>query len=161
INKARSHGADLFISVHADSFHDSKASGASVYILSEKGSSSEAARWLAESENRADLIGGISLDDKGDLLAQVLLDLSQSASKQASVGLAQSLRDGLAEVTKLHQGQVQQAGFAVLKAPDIPSVLVEIGFISNHIGEENLRSAQYQEKRAQALVNGVVHHCTR
>lgn len=161
INKARSHGADLFISIHADSFHDSKASGASVYILSEKGSSSEAARWLAESENRADLIGGISLDDKGDLLAQVLLDLSQSASKQASYELAESLLEGLSKVTKLHQKQVQQAGFAVLKAPDIPSVLVEIGFISNHIGEENLRSSQYQEKIAQALVNGVLHHFSK
>ncbi|MCS5707547.1 N-acetylmuramoyl-L-alanine amidase [Candidatus Berkiella cookevillensis] len=155
INKARGQGADLFVSIHADSFKDSKATGASVFILSEKGASSEAARWLAESENRADLIGGISLDDKGDVLAQVLLDLSQSATKAASYELGQSVLNSLGRVTNLHKASVQQAGFAVLKSPDIPSILVEVGFLSNHIGEENLRKAAHQEKIASALLEGV------
>src|SRR5690606_12312086 len=118
-------------------------------------------RWLAESENRADLIGGISLDDKGDILAQVLFDLSQSASKQASIELAESILGSLSKVTKLHQAKVQQAGFAVLKAPDIPSVLVEVGFISNHTIEENLRQAHYQEKIAQAMFSGIKQYFTQ
>lgn len=155
INIARRQGADLFISVHADSFRDPKARGASVYILSEKGASSEAARWLAETENRSDLMGGISLDDKGDILAQVLLDLSQSASKMASYELGRSVLSSLAKVTKLHQSDVQQAGFVVLKSPDIPSILVEVGFISNHRGEYNLRKKGHQQKVAQAILQGV------
>lgn len=161
INKARGQGADLFVSIHADSFKDPKATGASVFILSEKGASSEAARWLAESENRADLIGGISLDDKGDVLAQVLLDLSQSATKAASYELGQSVLNSLGRVTNLHKASVQQAGFAVLKSPDIPSILVEVGFISNHIGEENLRKANHQEKIASALLEGVKGYFAR
>lgn len=161
INKARAQGADLFVSIHADSFKDSKATGASVFILSEKGASSEAARWLAESENRADLIGGISLDDKGDVLAQVLLDLSQSATKAASYELGDAVLNSLGRVTNLHKASVQQAGFAVLKSPDIPSILVEVGFISNHIGEENLRKAAHQEKIASALLEGVKAYFAR
>ena len=155
IAHARRQGADLFISVHADSFKDPKASGASVYILSEKGESSEAARWLAESENRADLMGGVSLDDKGDILAQVLLDLSQSASKEASYTLGNEVLGSLAKVTKLHKRKVQQADFVVLKSPDIPSILVELGFISNPQGEQNLSRSYHKEKLAQALLEGI------
>lgn len=155
ISHARQQGADLFISIHADSFKDPKASGASVYILSEKGESSEAARWLAESENRADLIGGVSLDDKGDILAQVLLDLSQSASKAASYELGSEVLSSLSKVTNLHKRKVQQAGFAVLKSPDIPSILVELGFISNPQGERNLSKPHYKAKLADALLEGI------
>jgi len=155
ISYARQQGADLFISIHADSFKDPKASGASVYILSEKGESSEAARWLAASENRADLIGGVSLDDKGDILAQVLLDLSQSASKAASYELGGEVLSSLSKVTKLHKRKVQQAGFAVLKSPDIPSILVELGFISNPQGERNLLQPLYKAKLADALLDGI------
>lgn len=155
IQRARKQGADLFISIHADSFKDSKANGASVYILSEKGESSEAARWLAERENRADLIGGVSLDDKGDILAQVLLDLSQSASKAASYEFGESVLKSLSKVTKLHKRKVQQAGFAVLKSPDIPSILVELGFISNRDGERNLSRSHHRETLANALLDGI------
>tara|TARA_R110002110_G_scaffold400317_1_gene616607 strand:+ start:22031 stop:23359 length:1329 start_codon:yes stop_codon:yes gene_type:complete len=155
ISYARRQGADLFVSVHADSFKDPKATGASVYILSEKGESSEAARWLAESENRADLIGGVSLDGKGDILAQVLLDLSQSASKAASYDLGNEVLASLAKVTNLHKKKVQQAGFVVLKSPDIPSILVELGFISNPQGERNLSKPFHKEKLAQAMLEGI------
>lgn len=152
---AREQGADLFISVHADSFKDPRASGASVFVLSEKGASNEAARWLAERENRADLVGGISLEDKGDLLASVLLDLSQTASQSASHELASHLIANLSKITNLHHKTVQRAGFMVLKSPDIPSVLVELGFISNQRGEEKLLSPVYQTVLAQALLSGV------
>lgn len=155
ITKARREGADLFISIHADSFKDPKANGASVYILSDKGESNEAARWLAERENRADLIGGVSLDDKGDLLAQVLLDLSQSASKAASYELGEDVLQNLAKVTRLHKNKVQQAGFVVLKSPDIPSILVELGFVSNPLGERNLSRPYFRENLAQALLEGI------
>lgn len=152
---AREQGADLFISVHADSFKDPRASGASVFVLSEKGASNEASRWLAERENRADLVGGISLEDKGDLLASVLLDLSQTASQTASYELAGHLIGQLGKITDLHHKTVQHAGFMVLKSPDIPSVLVELGFLSNPKGEEKLASASHQQALAKALFAGV------
>lgn len=152
---AREQGADLFISVHADSFNDPRASGASVYVLSEKGASNEASRWLAERENRADLVGGVSLEDKGDVLASVLLDLSQTASRNASQELATHLISNLGKVTDLHHKSVQRAGFMVLKSPDIPSVLVELGFISNHTGEEKLAHATHQQALANALLSGI------
>ncbi len=152
---ARDKGADLFISVHADSFKDTRASGASVFVLSEKGASNEAARWLAERENRSDLIGGVKLEDKGDLLASVLLDLSQTASQSASHELASHLIANLAKVTDLHHKTVQHAGFMVLKSPDIPSVLVELGFISNHNGEKKLQTPSHQQALATALLTGV------
>jgi N-acetylmuramoyl-L-alanine amidase len=152
---ARQQGADLFISVHADSFKDSRASGASVYVLSEKGASNEAARWLAEKENRSDLVGGVKLEDKGDLLASVLLDLSQTASQSASHDLATHLIANLGKVSDMHHKTVQRAGFLVLKSPDIPSVLVELGFISNHRGEEKLATMKYQDTLASALLSGV------
>lgn len=152
---ARDHGADLFISIHADSFKDPRASGAAVFVLSEKGASSEAARWLAESENRADLIGGVSLDNKSGILASVLLDLSQTASKSASQELGTHLIQQLGKVTDLHHETVQHAGFMVLKSPDIPSVLVELGFISNKKGEKALASPSHQMVLARALLSGV------
>ena len=152
---ARDKGADLFISVHADSFKDARATGASVFVLSEKGASNEAARWLAERENRSDLIGGVKLEDKGDLLASVLLDLSQTASQTASHELATHLIANLGKVTDMHHKTVQRAGFMVLKSPDIPSVLVELGFISNHKGEQKLATAAHQQALATALLSGV------
>lgn len=152
---AREQGADLFISVHADAFNDTRAKGASVFVLSEKGASNEAARWLAERENRSDLIGGVSLEDKGNILASVLLDLSQTASQSASNELASNIMGQLGKITDLHHKTVQSAGFAVLKSPDIPSVLVELGFISNQQGEEQLVNPRHQRALANAILAGV------
>jgi len=152
---ARKEGADLFISIHADAFHHPRAKGASVFVLSERGSSSEAARWLADHENRADLVGGVSLNDKSNTLASVLLDLSQTASSAASMELADYLLQSLGRVSPLHRARVEQAGFMVLKSPDIPSVLVETGFISNPEGERFLNTPHSQEKLAEALLDGL------
>lgn len=152
---AREQGADLFISVHADAFENPKARGASVFVLSEKGASNEAARWLAEKENRSDLIGGVSLEDKGSVLASVLLDLSQTASQAASYELGNHIIKHLGDMTDLHHKTVQSAGFAVLKSPDIPSVLVEIGFISNYEGEKQLQDPNHQKAIAMAILSGV------
>lgn len=155
IDIARKHQADLFISIHADAFHNPRANGASVYTLSQSGASSEAALWLAEQENRSDLIGGVSLDDKDDVLASVLLDLSQTASTQASLAMGSAVLQQLGGMTRLHSKQVQNAGFAVLKSPDIPSILVETGFISNPDNEKNLKNGAYQEKVARAILSGI------
>ena len=155
IEKARDMKADLFISIHADAFNDGRARGASVYALSAKGASSEAARWLAESENNADLIGGVSLDDKDDLLASVLLDLSQNATIAASLDVGADVLGELDKLGDLHKPKVEQAGFVVLKSPDIPSILVETGFISNSREERNLRDHNYQRKLALAILHGV------
>jgi N-acetylmuramoyl-L-alanine amidase len=152
---ARNANADLFISIHADAFQDATVKGSSVYVLSESGASSEAALWLAKSENASDLIGGVSLEDKEDVLATVLLDLSQSATKQASVDIAQSVLKSCHAVGELHKDDVQKAGFMVLKAPDIPSILVETAFISNPSEEENLLNTEYQTKMADAIFKGV------
>lgn len=156
--KAHQHKADLFISIHADAFRDSRAKGASVYTLSPGGASSEHARLLAEKENAADLIGGVSLEDKDDLLAAVLLDLSQTATIGASIDAGDQILKRLKGVARLHKPQVEQAGFRVLKSPDIPSILVETAFISNPSEERNLRSRRYQEKMAQAITAGVKHY---
>jgi len=155
INKAREHKADLFISIHADAAEDSDAHGSSVYTLSERGATNEAARWLAERENAADLVGGVSLDDKDDLLASVLLDLSQTATSEASMKVAQHILDGLRQVGRVHRRGVEQAGFVVLKSPDIPSILVETAYISNPSEEKKLRSGRYQQDLAEAILNGV------
>ncbi len=155
IAKARDHKADLFISIHADAFRDSRVSGSSVYILSKKGSSSEAARWLAEQENASDLIGGVSLDDKDDMLASVLLDLSQTASLEASIDVADRVLSGLKGLGKVHKRKVQSAGFAVLKSPDIPSILIETAYISNPKEENRLLDESYQYKLAQSILNGL------
>lgn len=155
IIKARQHQADLFISIHADAFTHPRANGASVFTLSERGASSEAARWLATSENRADLVGGVSLDDKDDVLTSVLLDLSQTASKESSLSVGQAILNNLGQITALHGKQVQQAGFAVLKSPDIPSILVETEFISNPQSEKKLRSPAYHREVAQSILSGI------
>lgn len=155
IRKARQYQADLFVSIHADAYPHDRARGSSVFVLSERGASSEAARWLAERENQADLIGGVSLDDKDQVLASVLLDLSQSATIEASLEAANSLLQSLDGVGALHKSRVQHAGFVVLKSPDIPSVLVETAFLSNPREEKRLRDARYQQKIASALMGGI------
>ncbi len=155
IQKAREHQADLFVSVHADAFKNTTARGSSVYVLSSKGATDEAARWLAARENAADLVGGVSLDDKDEVLASVLLDLSQTAAIGASLEVGEHVLAGLGGVGKLHKHSVQQAGFAVLKSPDIPSILVETAFISNPDEERLLNTKQHQEKVATAIVTGV------
>ncbi|MFC4258294.1 N-acetylmuramoyl-L-alanine amidase [Marinobacter lacisalsi] len=155
---ARKHNADLFVSVHADAFRSPQPSGASVFALSQRGATSETARWLARSENRSDLIGGeggVTLGDKDDVLAGVLLDLSMTASINASVGVGGYILDQLGDVTKLHKRGVEQAAFVVLKSPDIPSILVEAGFISNPREERNLASANHQRKVARAVFDGI------
>ena len=156
--RARKMNADILVSIHADAFKSPKAKGASVYTLSPRGASSEAARWLAESENGADLVGGVggfSLDNKDSMLAGVLLDLSQTASMRASVTTGSQVLSELGRVTKLHKQQVEKAGFVVLKSPDIPSILVETGFISNPTEAKNLNSKNHQHKLARAIFNGV------
>jgi N-acetylmuramoyl-L-alanine amidase len=155
INKARKQGADMFISIHADAFHDRRAHGSSVFVLSRRGASSEMARWLARKENAADLAGGVSLDDKDDVLAEVLLDLSQTATIEASVDVADNILGEMKRLGKTHKSTVQQAGFMVLKSPDIPSVLVETAFISNPTEEKRLRSSSHQEKLARAMLKGI------
>jgi N-acetylmuramoyl-L-alanine amidase len=155
MEKARHQRADLFVSIHADAFRNGRASGASVYVLSQNGATSEAARWLAESENDADLIGGVSLEDKDDLLRSVLLDLSQNATIAASLDVGGNVLRELGHVGKVHKKRVEQAGFVVLKSPDIPSILVETGYISNSREERNLRSKNYQRKLARAMLKGV------
>jgi N-acetylmuramoyl-L-alanine amidase len=152
---AREQRADLFVSIHADSFKDPRVRGSSVYVLSRNGASSEAARWLAEQENAADLVGGVSLDDKDDLLASVLLDLSQTATLSASTDVGTSVLKQLGTLGKTHKRRVQRAGFMVLKSPDIPSILVETAFLSNPTEEERLRNRAHQRKLAKAMTAGV------
>ncbi|MDB6096158.1 MAG: amiC, partial [Francisellaceae bacterium] len=147
--------ADLFISIHADAFHNRRAEGASVFTLSENGASSTAAKWLADRENKTDLIGGINLGKQKKYLAEVLLDLTQTASKSSGLTAANHILRALSKVTKLHRKHVEQAAFAVLKAPDIPSILVETGFISNPRIEAKLKTSFHQKKIAQALSNGI------
>ncbi len=153
--KARDVKADLFISIHADAFRDRRVRGSSVYVLSQRGASSEAAHWLAENENASDLVGGVSLDDKDDVLKSVLLDLSQTASLDASIDAAKSILGGLKTLGKVHKREVQHAGFMVLKSPDIPSLLIETAFISNPAEERRLISKAYRRKLAGSIFNGI------
>lgn len=155
INKAREHKADLFMSIHADAFRDPRVHGSSVYVLSKRGASSEAAKWLAESENASDLIGGVSLEGKDNVLASVLLDLSQTASLEASIDIADRVLKGLKGIGKVHKRTVQSAGFAVLKSPDIPSILIETAFISNPKEEKKLLSASHRKNMTGAIVKGL------
>jgi N-acetylmuramoyl-L-alanine amidase len=156
VNKARKYNADLFVSVHADAFTDPRVSGSSVYVLSQKGASSEHAKWLAEKENASDLIGGIKLEDKDDVLASILLDLSQTASLEASIDVANRILAGLKTVGKLHKRRVESAAFVVLKSPDIPSVLVETAYISNPGEEKKLKNPAHQEALTSAILSGLV-----
>jgi N-acetylmuramoyl-L-alanine amidase len=156
---AREKQADFFISIHADAFTDPQAHGASVYALSTKGATSEAARYLASKENRADLIGGasnLSLDNKDDVLAGVLLDLSMTATLSSSLEAGKYVLKNMGSVARLHKKQVEQAGFLVLKSPDLPSLLIETGFISNPKEARQLSSAKYQQRMADAIYDGLV-----
>ncbi len=155
VQKARRVQADLFVSIHADAFIKPDARGASVFVLSENGASSSAARWLANKENAADLIGGVNFGTKDPMLARTLLDLSQTATINDSLKLGKAVLGELGSVGNLHKGSVEQAGFAVLKAPDIPSILVETAFISNPEEERRLNDEAYQDKLAEAVLSGI------
>ncbi len=155
IQRAREAQADLFISIHADAFYDRRAHGSSVYVLSERGATSEAARLLAERENASDLVGGVKLDDKDDMLASVLLDLSQTGVIGASRTFGEQVITELHKLGRVHKREVQAANFLVLKAPDVPSVLVETAFISNPSEEARLRDARHQQSVASALLSGI------
>ncbi len=155
VEKARKVYADLFVSVHADAFVKPHARGSSVFALSERGATSSAAKWLAKKENDADLIGGVNLDVRDPYLKMTLADLSFTAQINDSLKLARAVLTELGEINTLHKSDVEQAGFAVLKAPDIPSILVETAFISNPDEERKLKSSAYQEQMAEAIVAGI------
>ncbi len=155
VEKARRVRADLFISIHADAFPKKTARGASVFTLSENGATSAAARWLAQRENEADLIGGVNLDVKDPVLARTLLDLSQTATINDSLKLGRAVLAEIGEINTLHKNYVEQAGFAVLKAPDVPSILVETAFISNPEEEKRLRDEKYQTQLAGSILEGI------
>lgn len=155
---ARKKGADLFVSIHADAAPRAAAFGASVFALSDRGATSETARWLADSENQSDLIGGagnVSLDDKDRMLAGVLLDLSMTASLSSSLNVGQKVLSNMGSITPLHKRRVEQAGFMVLKSPDIPSILVETGFISNPNEARKLSTTSHQQALARSITTGV------
>ena len=161
VDKARRVKADLFVSIHADAFLKAHARGSSVFALSERRATSEAARWLARKENEADLVGGVNLDVKDRYLAQTLLDLSQTATIDHSLKLGASVLGALGQVNTLHKAQVEQAGFAVLKAPDVPSILVETAFISNPEEEKRLNDEDYQDRLARAILGGIKRYLAK
>jgi N-acetylmuramoyl-L-alanine amidase len=158
IAKARRHHADLFVSIHADAFKDPRVRGSSVYTLSNGGATSEAAKWLADRENRADLIGGVRLPERNDILATVLLDMTQNATIEHSSIAASRVLRRLRSLGDVHQTHIQKAGFVVLKSPDIPSMLVETAFISNPDEEKRLRNGSYQNKLADSLLQGIIDY---
>ncbi len=158
---ARKMQADLFVSVHADAFKTPHASGSSVYALSQRGATSASAAFLAQRENDSDLVGGVSLSDKDDILAGVLTDLSMTASMDASLRIGANVLSGMGRMTKLHSKRVEQAAFAVLKSPDIPSILVETGFISNPGEARKLATSSYRRQMAHAIFSGVDSHFRR
>jgi N-acetylmuramoyl-L-alanine amidase len=153
--RARRAQADLFVSIHADAAENNAASGSSVYVLSTKGASSQAARWLADKENAADLVGGVSLDNKEGFLSAVLLDLSQSATMRMSEDAAGSVLQSLKDLGKAHKKQVEHANFVVLRSPDVPSMLVETGFITNAEEERKLNDPQHRKRLAFAITQGI------
>jgi N-acetylmuramoyl-L-alanine amidase len=157
---AREHKADLFVSIHADAFTSPTARGSSVFVLSQRGASSQAARWLADQENAADLVG-VKLQDKSDTLASVLLDLSQSATMKASEDMAGQVLDGLKRLGKTHKSSVERANFVVLRSPDVPSMLVETAFISNPDEERALNDPKHQSQLAHAILDGVTSYFSR
>ena len=161
VGKARKVGADLFMSIHADAFVKPNARGSSVFALSERGATSTAARLLAQKQNESDLIGGVKFDVRDRHLAQTLLDLTQTATINDSLKLGKAMLTELGEINRLHKPQVEQAGFAVLKAPDIPSVLVETAFISNPEEEKKLADEGYQDKMAEALLSGIKRYLAK
>ncbi|HQU50740.1 MAG TPA: N-acetylmuramoyl-L-alanine amidase [Casimicrobiaceae bacterium] len=155
VQKARRAQADLLVSIHADAFREPRARGSSVFALSENGATSAAARWLAQKENEADLIGGVNLDVRDPMLARTLLDLSQTAQIADSLKAGRQVLAELSETNALHKREVEQAGFAVLKAPDVPSILVETAFISNPDEEQKLRDPKQQGRYADAIAEGI------
>ena len=161
VDKARRVKADLFVSVHADAFIRPHARGSSVFALSERRATSEAARWLAKKENDADLVGGVNIDVKDRYLAQTLLDLSQTATIDHSLRLGNAVLGELGQVNTLHKAHVEQASFAVLKSPDVPSILVETAFISNPEEEKRLNDEAYQDQLARAILVGIKRYFTR
>jgi len=161
VDKARHVKADLFVSVHADAFIRPHARGSSVFALSERRATSEAARWLAKKENEADLVGGVNIDIKDKYLAQTLLDLSQTATIDHSLRLGNAVLGELGQVNALHKAQVEQASFAVLKSPDVPSILVETAFISNPDEEKRLNDEVYQDQLARAILAGIKRYLAK
>jgi N-acetylmuramoyl-L-alanine amidase len=159
--RARKAEADLFLSVHADAFRDFRVRGSSVYVLSRSGASSEAARLLAESENQSDLVGGVKLNRGDDMLSSVLLDLSQSAALEYSNDAAEHILNQLGQVGRRHRSRVERANFVVLRSPDVPSVLIEVGFISNPQDEQNLNNSTHRRQVAEAITAGVQRHFER
>ncbi len=157
---ARKHHADVFVSIHADAYRDADASGSSVWVLSTHGKVSEAARWLANTQNHDGLLGGVSLDDKSEALAHVLLDLQQSYAIGASKRIANNVLHSLARLGPTHRDHIERANFVVLRSPDIPSILVETAFITNPVGERKLQNGAYQEKIAEAILSGVKTYFT-
>ncbi len=153
--KAREQGADLFVSIHADAFHSRDVNGASVYILSQRGASSEAAKWLAKSENKSDQIGGVVIEDKQDMLSKVLYDLSQNAALEESHKAAKAVQGSLKQVVKLHGNGFGQANFLVLKSPDVPSMLIETGYISNPGDEKKLKDPSHVDKLTLQITEGI------
>ena len=152
---ARKYKADMFVAIHADAWKNDSARGVSVYALSRRGATSEAARWLAARENKSELMGGVELHDKSHLLKSVLISLSQSATIRASLKIGDNLIESVKPFAKLHHDKVEQAAFVVLKSPDIPSLLVETGFLSNPYEARRLRTVWYQKKIALAIMRGV------
>lgn len=161
VQKARRVQADLFISIHADAFITPQANGSSVFALSRSGASSTAARWLADKENQADLIGGINVNSRDANVQRALLDLSTTAQIRDSIMLGSAMLGEIGKINRLHKPRVEQAGFAVLKAPDIPSVLVETAFISNPAEEARLRSPDFQARMADMLLRGIQGYFSR
>jgi N-acetylmuramoyl-L-alanine amidase len=155
VKKARKIKANIFISIHADAFTKRSVRGSSIFALSEKGATSAFAKLIANKENESDLIGGVSIDDKDPVLAKTLLDLSQSATVDDSINLGNHVLSKVKRVNRLHKKHVEQAGFAVLKAPDIPSILIETAFLSNPTEEKNLRSKAFQDKLVKSIFKGI------
>ena len=158
---ARKHGADLFVSIHADSFRNPRVSGSGVYVLSQRGASSEAARWLAKQENASDFVGGVSIDDKDDLLASVLVDLQQTATRSVSFEVGGQVLKSLGRVARRHKRRIEQAGFLVLKSPDIPSILIETGFLTNPSDAKRLSNPEHQDVVARAILDGILDYFHR
>lgn len=158
VQKARSVNADLFVSVHADAFIRPTAGGSSVYVLSERGASSTTAKWIANKENASDLIGGVNIKGTDSQLARVLLDLSTTAQINDSLKLGDAVLGKLGKINRLHKPQVEQAGFAVLRAPDIPSILIETAFISNPHEEQKLSDPAHQQELAEAIAQGIAKY---
>lgn len=158
---ARKNKADMFIAIHADAYPNPLSHGVSVFALSERGATSEAARWLAARENQSELMGGVELGDKEDILRSVLINLSQTATIQASLFIGQHLLENIQPFAHLHHSQIEQAAFVVLKSPDIPSLLIETGFLSNSHEENKLNSASYQYNLAHAMMLGIKQYFTR